>query len=180
MDDIAVRLRPFEEADLWYFDRLASDPTFSAPFEWSGFTSPTSWRSRWHNDRLLGSNPFCLVVADATDDALVGMVDWRQNDRPAAGVWEIGVMIVPEQRKRGAGTVAQRLLIDYLFATTTCHRVWAGTEVDNLPEQRALERVGLRREGCVRGHHFRDGQWRDGYLYGITRDEWHPPNKPAT
>jgi hypothetical protein len=82
MEPIAVRLRPFEERDLWYFDRLPNDREFSEPFEWGGFCSPASWRRRWH------------------------------------------------------------------------------------------ERVGPLREGCVRGHHFRDGQWRDGYLYGLTRDDW--------
>jgi hypothetical protein len=33
MEPIAVRLRPFEERDLWYFDRLATDREFSEPFE---------------------------------------------------------------------------------------------------------------------------------------------------
>ena len=52
-----------------------------------------------------------------------------------------------------------------------------GTEVENIAEQRALERAGLLREGCLRGHNFRDGQWRDSYIYGITRNDWNtrPP-----
>jgi RimJ/RimL family protein N-acetyltransferase len=62
---------------------------------------------------------------------------------------------------------AQRQLVDYLFATTPCHRIWAGTEVENIAEQRALERAGLLLEGRMRGGHFRDGQWRDSYIYGI-------------
>jgi RimJ/RimL family protein N-acetyltransferase len=104
MEPLAVRLRPFGEADLWYFDRLANDREFSAPFEWGGFTSAESWRRRWREDGLLGSSPYCLVVAAVADDLLVGLVDWRQNERPGAGVWVIGVLIVPEYRGRGAGT----------------------------------------------------------------------------
>lgn len=172
MDSLVVRLRPFEEGDLWYFEREAKDRAFSAPFEWGGFKSPESYRRRWHEDGLLGSSPYFLVVAAADDDSLLGVVDWRQNERPRAGVWEIGVLIVPEHRGRGAGTEAQRQLVDYLFSTTPCNRVWAGTEVENVAEQRALERASLLREGCVRGHHFRDGQWRDSYIYGITRNDW--------
>jgi RimJ/RimL family protein N-acetyltransferase len=59
-----------------------------------------------------------------------------------------------------------------LFSTTPCNRVWAGTDVDNIAEQRALERVGLQREGRVRGAGFRDGAWRDGFIYGIVRRDW--------
>jgi RimJ/RimL family protein N-acetyltransferase len=44
--------------------------------------------------------------------------------------------------------------------------------VENIAEQRALEGAGLVREGCVRGQHFRDGRWRDSYIYGITRNDW--------
>lgn len=105
-------------------------------------------------------------------DSFVGWVDWRQNDRPGPGVWEFGVLIDPEHRGRGTGTASQRLLVDYLFSTTPCNGVWAGTAVDNIAEQRALERVGLQREGCIRGAGFRDGQWRDGYIYGMVRSDW--------
>ena len=170
MEELVVRLRPFEEVDLVCFDRFANDPEYS-PFEWSGFRSSQPWRLMWGEHRLLGG-PYCLVVADVADDSFVGWVDWRQNDRPGAGVWEFGVLIDPEHRRRGARTASQRLLVDYLFSTTTCNRVWAGTAVDNIAEQRALERVGLQREGCTRGAGFRDGQWRDGYIYGMVRSDW--------
>ena len=87
------------------------------------------------------------------------------------GAWEIGVLIVPEMRGRGAGAVCQLLLVEYLFSTTTAFRIWAGTEVENVAEQRALERCGFTQEGLLRGTHFRDGQWRNSYIYGIVRDD---------
>lgn len=71
----------------------------------------------------------------------------------------------------GIGTEAQRLLVDYLFSTTTAHRLQAGTEVDNLAEQRALEKVGFVREGVMRGVYFRAGQWRDSIMFGLVRGE---------
>lgn len=57
------------------------------------------------------------------------------------------------------------------LATTTANRIWAGTEVENIAEQRALERSGFQQEGLSRGTHFRDGQWRDGYVYAIVRGD---------
>ena len=167
-----VYLRPFRESDLWLVDRAASDPTFSGEFEWFGFQSSAELRRRWSDDQLLGSSPYNLCVALTADDAPVGWVDWRDTDRAGPGVYEIGVLIIPDARNRGYGTAAQAQLIDYLFATTTVHRIWAGTEVANTAEQKALERCGLRQEGLLRGHHFRDGAWRDSHIYAITRPDY--------
>ncbi len=49
----------------------------------------------------------------------------------------------------------QRLLADHLFATTEVDRVEASTAVDNVAEQKALERAGFRREGVLRGAQVR-------------------------
>jgi hypothetical protein len=46
MEELVVRLRPFEEADLVCFDRFANDPEYS-PFEWTGYHSSQSWRLMW-------------------------------------------------------------------------------------------------------------------------------------
>ena len=68
----------------------------------------------------------------------------------------------------GAGAASQRLLVEYLFSTTSAFRVWAATEVENIAEQRALERSGFSQEGRLRGTHFRDGKWRHSFVYGIV------------
>jgi RimJ/RimL family protein N-acetyltransferase len=80
-------------------------------------------------------------------------------------------VIVPEFRGQGYGTAAQRLLTGYLLATTTAHRVEAGTDVENLAEQRALEKAGFTRDGIRRGSQFRGGTRRDMAIYGRLRDD---------
>ena len=80
-------------------------------------------------------------------------------------------MLAPEFRGQGAGTAAQRLLVEYLFDTTLVHRLCAYTEPDNVAEQRSLEKCGFRREGVLREAGFRGGQWRDAVVYGCLRDD---------
>ena len=100
----------------------------------------------------------------------VGTVSWQEvrygpNDESRAV--NIGIALVPASRGRGVGAAAQRLLAAYLLATTPVNRVEASTDVDNVAEQKALERAGFVREGVLRGAQFRAGGWHD--LIGFSR-----------
>ncbi len=156
MSGADVHLRPFQEPDLELLNRFASDPTFSAPFEWSGFRAIGPLRERWREDAFLERNPHFLVVAADADDAALGWVMWERPYRGMGrtGVWVIGILLAPEHRGRGWGTAAQRLLTDHLFDTTTAHRLCALTESDNTAEQRALQKCGFRQEGVLRESGF--------------------------
>jgi len=66
---------------------------------------------------------------------------------------------------------AQRALAEYLFATTLAERIEAETDVENIAEQRALERAGFTREGVLRHTQFRAGRWRDNVIYSVLRAE---------
>ena len=43
--------------------------------------------------------------------------------------------------------------------------------MENLAEQRALEKAGFTREGILRGTTFRQGRWHDMVIYSVLRDE---------
>lgn len=105
---------------------------------------------------------------------LVGRVSWHPVPHgpsfPCVAI-NIGITLVEEHRGRGLGTAAQRLLVEHLFATTDVHRVEASTDVDNAAEQHALEKVGFRREGVLRGAQLRGGVRRDLVLYSLLRGE---------
>jgi len=171
-----VRLRPIEESELADLLRCYWDLEVTGEFQWFGFrlAKAREVERRWAEDGLVGAQSGRLAVG-LDDGGYAGDVDWRAVGE--TGNFEIGIVLFPEYRGRGIGTEAQRQLVDYLFATTPVHRLQAGTEVDNIAEQRALERVGFRREGVGRGLHFRDGKWRDGVLYGLLRDD--PRDSPA-
>lgn len=125
-------------------------------------------RRRWQEDGLVGDDSSYLAVI-LHDGTCAGVVDWHRSG--LFGNYDIGIVLFPDHRGHGIGTEAQRQLVEYLFDTTTTHRIQAGTEVDNLAEQRALERVGFTREGVNRQVHFRAGRWRDGVMYGLLRGE---------
>jgi [ribosomal protein S5]-alanine N-acetyltransferase len=121
---------------------------------------------RWSEDGPMGEDESYLAVT-VGDGTLAGWVNWCPKWRGLTA--EIGIALFPEHRCQGVGTEAQRLLVDYLFRHTGLHRLEARTEVDNLAEQHALERVGFGREGGARGTHLRDGECRDSVGYGLFR-----------
>jgi RimJ/RimL family protein N-acetyltransferase len=84
----------------------------------------------------------------------------------------IGIWLLATHRGRGIGTVAQRQLVDLFFQHTPTNRVEAGTDPENLAEQRALEKAGMTREGTARGAQWRDGGYRDVCTYAVLRAEW--------
>lgn len=115
-----------------------------------------------------------MGVLDDTG-ALVGSVSWiwqrwgpnAQSRNPMIGIW-----LSEAARGRGIGSAAQRQLVDLFFRHTAVNRVEAHTDVENIAEQRALERAGFTREGTTRGAQWRDGAYRDGHLYAVLRSDW--------
>ncbi|MEU8801827.1 GNAT family protein [Spirillospora sp. NPDC048819] len=170
MDD-HVRLRPIAEDDLEFFERLRTDPDLCGPFLWEGWRDPRRFRRRWEQDGWLGEDTGNLLVVAGGDR--LGMVSYRRV--PTAGAvwcWSIGISLMPEARGRGAGTRAQRLLAEYLFAHSPVHRIQAETDVANVAEQRALEKAGFTREGVMRGYSFLGGRYHDEVLYSVLRGEF--------
>jgi RimJ/RimL family protein N-acetyltransferase len=175
--DIPISLRPVRQSELPELTPIYSDPAWPGEYQWFGFriAKARELERRWSEDGLIGGPGSTLTVA-LEDGTCVGVVSWRPVGE--TGNFEIGIWVHPEHRGRGIGTEAQRQLVDYLFATTPVHRLQAATEVDNVPEQRALQRIGFQREGVLRGYGFRDGCWRDGVWYGLLRDDPRPPSHP--
>ena len=169
-EDFSVRLRAFTESDLDFLDRLDTDPGALGPFEWFGFHDPIGRRRRWEKDRYLGTESSALAV-ELDSHEVAGLVSWRDLTRggPPGTCLEVGAALLPEHRGHGIGTEAQRLLVNYLLAYTTAHRLEAWTEAANLAEQHVLERLGFQREGVLQEVGWRDGAWRDAVVYGLLR-----------
>jgi RimJ/RimL family protein N-acetyltransferase len=174
VDDNLV-LRAFREEDLQFLDRLCTDPEAVGEFEWIGFIDPNIRRRRWEKDGYVSPELTALAIAYA-DDTPAGLVTYRPTQRrgPTGVCFEIGIALLPEHRGRGLGTAAQRLLVDYLFDYTTAYRLEALTDDENIAEQKALERVGFRREGVLRGSHFHRGTWRNHVVYALIRSDPRP------
>lgn len=166
----SVELRAAREEDLPVLEQCTQSPESTGPFQWFGWQDPAKWRRRFAENGLLGEDGGQLMVVSG--ETPLGFVSWRRVVvMPHSSYWNIGIQLLPQARGRGIGTRAQELLVRYLFAHTPAVRIEADTDLENVAEQRALEKAGFTREGVLRSVVFRDGRWRDGVVYGVLRDE---------
>ena len=165
----SLALRPLRESDLPYFDNYARPE--ADPWSFFGFRAPDQVRRQYAADGLLSADAGLLLVE--VDGTVIGDVGWHAvlyGPPPNAGrALNIGIRLLDEHRGRGHGTRAQRALADYLFATTQINRVEASTDVENVAEQRSLDKAGFTREGVLRGAQFRAGGWHDLVTYSRLR-----------
>ena len=165
-----VRLRPITLADCAIVEENPATP--DDVYDFYGFPQPGRLR------RLVESGEVYPKPGDLTgrlaveaDGEYIGFVSWHPEHYgpiPAPAL-NFGIGLIPAARGKGHGTEAQRQLVAYLFNHTTVNRVEASTDVENLAEQRSLEKAGLLREGICRGCHFRAGEYRDMVVYSILR-----------
>ena len=76
---------------------------------------------------------------------------------------------------QGLATEAARAVVGRAFDRLGLRKVWATADAPNIASIRVLEKLGMRREGLQREHHWRRGEPVDIVLYGVLRDEWRAP-----
>lgn len=114
-----------------------------------------------------------FTVRRAEDGAVVGSTRFLDID-PVHRSLEIGwTWLTPSVWRSAVNTAMKRLLLRHCFDGLGCERVFLKTDHRNERSQRAMERLGLVREGVFRRHRRRpDGSWRDTVYYSVTAPEW--------
>ncbi|MFT0533608.1 GNAT family N-acetyltransferase [Castellaniella hirudinis] len=114
-----------------------------------------------------------FAVLDADTGAVLGTT--RYHDiLPAVARLEIGYTWYALSRQRTqVNTACKLLLLQYAFEALNAAVVGWRTDNFNQASQRAIERLGAKRDGVIR-HHAprRDGTVRDTVMYSLLAGEW--------
>src|SRR5262245_19976529 len=111
--------------------------------------------------------PFAIVLASS--GRAIGSTRYLDIRREHRG-HEIGwTWIAPEHQRTAVNTECKLLLLRRAFEELLALRVQLKTDLRNLKSQRAIERIGGRKEGVLRSHMVMpDGYLRDTVMYSIT------------
>ncbi|KUL54374.1 MULTISPECIES: GNAT family N-acetyltransferase [unclassified Streptomyces] len=105
------------------------------------------------------------------DDRLVGGVMFRVFDS-ANGTCEAGCWLEPGASGRGLVTRAVRVLIDWAFDTRGMHRVEWHVASKNRPSVNVAKRLGMTRDGVLRGNDLYKGVRQDTEIWSVLAEEW--------
>ncbi|NKE67692.1 GNAT family N-acetyltransferase [Ramlibacter sp. RBP-2] len=114
-----------------------------------------------------------FAVLDAATGAVIGST--RYHDIvPAVERLEIGYTWYARQWQRShVNTTCKLLLLTHAFEMLGAQLVGWRTDNFNFASQRAIERLGARRDGVLRHHALRrDGTVRDTVMYSLAAGEW--------
>jgi RimJ/RimL family protein N-acetyltransferase len=114
-----------------------------------------------------------FAVLDAGTGAVIGSSSYH-DIVPAVDRLEIGYTWYAQSRQRThVNASAKLLLMTHAFETLGAKLVGWRTDNYNFASQRAIERLGARKDGILRHHAVRrDGTIRDTVMYSMTVGEW--------
>jgi RimJ/RimL family protein N-acetyltransferase len=182
-----VRLEPLGEVHVEALALAsAEDPRL---YQWSQVPIGDEAVQRFVAEALAGQDeghmlPFAIIgLADArvlgsTRLLRIERWDWPPGNpyhgRTTPDVCEIGhTWLARSAIRTRVNTDAKRLLLTHAFETWQVHRVCLRTDVRNERSRAAIERLGARLDGIVRGERAAvDGTVRDSALYSIVASEW--------
>jgi RimJ/RimL family protein N-acetyltransferase len=161
-DHIAGLEAAARDGELWNL-RVTSVP---APGETAGYVA-TALRGQQDGHML----PF--VAIDTSSGRVIGST--RYHDIvPAVERLEIGYTWYGRSWQRThVNTTCKLLLMQHAFETLGAQLVGWRTDNFNFASQRAIERLGAKKDGVLRHHaQRRDGTVRDTVMYSLAAGEW--------
>ncbi|WP_028256501.1 GNAT family N-acetyltransferase [Variovorax paradoxus] len=116
---------------------------------------------------------FAFAVTEAETGTVLGSTSFH-DVLPAVKRVEIGYTWYARRCQRThVNTTCKLLMLTHAFDTLGCNVVGWRTDNFNFASQRAIERLGAKKDGVIRGHAMRrDGTIRDTVMYSLAAGEW--------
>jgi ribosomal-protein-alanine N-acetyltransferase len=167
----SLRLRYATPADAPRFFELARDREVTRYFSW-GYQQPADaegWIASLPAKREAGE--LLDFVIEHSDEGIIGstgLSELSSRDRRAM----VGTWLGRAYWGSGANAEAKALVCALAFGPLGLRRLGAYAGLENSRSQRALERLGFRREGELREWHIHGERSYDLAIYGLLRTEW--------
>jgi RimJ/RimL family protein N-acetyltransferase len=164
-----VTLRPLHRNDraalLDAFDGLQVFTTFVP-----GPATIDGWYDRLEAETAAGRTlPFTVLDASGS---VAGVTRFMRMIEPHRRVEIGGTVYARRVQRTGLNTEAKRLLLTHAFETLGANCVQLRTDFLNHASRRAIERLGARLDGVLRGHLILGDHLRDSAVYSILAHEW--------
>lgn len=170
-----VRLEPMTEAHIPGLTQIGVGQTFW-DFMLYGNMETEADMQNWVRDIIARGEkgtdlPFVAIhLASGRVAGATRYLNIMPKDR---GLEVGGTWYGPEFQRSPVNTECKYLLLTHAFETLDCIRVQLKTDLRNERSQKAIERIGAKKEGVLRNHMILpDGRFRHSVFYSILDTEW--------
>jgi N-acetyltransferase len=166
-----IRLEPMTEAHIPGLTAVGLDAGIWEHMLYGEVRSEEDIR-RWVRD-ILSRPDLPFVVIHLESGRVAGATRYLNMAPEHRGLEIGGTWYGKEFQRTPVNTECKYLLLKYAFQTMDCIRVQFKTDLLNVRSQKAIERLGARREGVLRNHMILpDGRFRNSVFYSILDTEW--------
>lgn len=151
---------------------LASDPAVTRFFSWGPYTTleqPAAYIGGLAARRSAGELlDFLIVDPDDGPIGVTGLSEVARRDRRAT----VGSWLGHRSWGSGANFESKAMICALAFERLGVERLTAWANTRNGRSQRALERIGFRREGVLSAWHRHGDRVHDVVIFGMVRGAW--------
>ena len=164
-----VTIRPFEKIDIPKKVEWINNPQnnqflhYDIPIE---IDKTEQWfeKNRGRTDRF-----DAVIVVDGVPCGTIGLLEIDCKNLKAEYYIAMGEITF---KGKGIATEATKLILQYAFQKLYLNKVYLYTETKNIPAQRLFEKVGFKKEGCLKDDVFSRGRFVDRYIYSIYKESF--------
>ncbi|UTR06677.1 GNAT family N-acetyltransferase [Alkalihalobacillus sp. LMS6] len=137
--------------------------TLTLPFPYT-IEDATLWMKS-HRENFEQDKRYEFAVTDLETGTLYGAVALTPNKQHAHG--ELAYWIGEPYWGKGIGTEAAQAMVEFAFQEKQLHKVFARFFKSNPASGRIMEKIGMKQEGVLREHVWKENRFEDLVLYGI-------------
>jgi len=170
-----VRLEPMTEAHVSALTEIGAGQPFWDFMVYGDMNTEEDMRG-WVRDilsRAEKGTDLPLVVIHLASGRVAGATRYLNILPKDRGLEVGGTWYGLDFQRTPVNTECKYLLLKYAFETLGCIRVQLKTDLHNERSQKAIERIGAKKEGVLRNHMILpNGRVRDSVFFSILDTEW--------
>lgn len=167
-ENVYLRVVTPNDIELMYLWSVRTDPQFQTCRPRVLKTAAETVEAYKGRTITADSQRFTICLKqDGSPVGIASFFDMNPLNRSA----ELGLLVDPDQQRRGYGSDGLRVLCRWLFEYRNLHKIHAQTSAPNAAAVALLAKLGFARDGVLRDHYFWEGAYHPGYVYSLLAEE---------
>lgn len=171
-NEIKLRMLSARDADSLFEITMQSKEYLKEWLPWlDDIRSPSDSMAFIKNSFLIYNNRQGITAGIFLNEQLVGVISFNKLDFNNK-IGYIGYWLAKHHQGKGIMTKSVAALVSYGFEELSLNRIDIRAASGNWPSRAIAERLGFRKEGCLRQAEWLYNRHVDHVIYGLLKEEW--------